>query len=268
MPPSRAFWKGYLKLSLVTCPVAMTPAITDGEKIRFRTLNRSTGNPIISRYVDGETGEPVEDDDAVMGYETAQDEFVLLEEDELEAVQLESTRTIDIRQFVPRESVGSIWRDRPHYLVPDDKVGEEAFAVIRQGMVETRTAGLSQVVLYRRERRVLLEPRDRGIVLWTLRDAGQVRDADEYFGKLKEEAAPKDMLKVARSVIAERTRAWDASMLGDRVQDRLHEIIAAKQKGAKPAKRKAPAEGRSAGNVIDIMDALRRSLAGERKPKR
>ena len=265
MAPPRAFWKGYLKLSLVTCPVAMTPAITEGEKIRFRTLNRATGNPIASRYVDSVTGRPVTDDDEVMGYETAKDEFVQLEEDELDAVALESTRTIDIEQFVPRESIAGIWRDRPHYLVPDDPVGEEAFAVIRQGMATTGTAGLSRLVLYRRERRVMLEPRDRGILLWTLHDPAQIRDADDYFGKLKDEPAPKDMVKVAQTVIAERTREWAPSLAGDRVQQQLQRIITAKRKGRKPARAKASEPPDSGGNVISIMDALRRSLAGERK---
>ena len=119
----RSFWKGYLKLSLVTCPVAMTPAISEGEKVRFHTLNRATGNRIQSRYVDAETGEPVDEDDEVKGYQSGADEYVLLEDDEIESVALESTRTIDIETFVPRDSIGWIWYDRPHYLVPDDTGG-------------------------------------------------------------------------------------------------------------------------------------------------
>ena len=268
MAAPRAFWKGYLKLSLVTCPVAMTPALTEGERIRFRTLNRATGNPVASRYVDAGTGDTVEDDDRVMGYETAQDEFVMLEEDELDAVALESTRTIDIERFVPRDDVPPIWRDRPHYLVPDDKVGEEAFAVIREGLAQTRTVGLSRLVLYRRERRVLLEPRDRGILLWTLREPDQVREAVDLPGQGEEPTPPADMVALARRVIAERRQDWDAALVADPVQDRLQEIIAARRKGRKTRKPEAAEPAPRAGNVIDIVEALRRSLAGERGVKK
>lgn len=268
MAAPHTFWKGYLKLSLVTCRVAMTPALTEGERIRFRTLNRATGNPVTSRYVDSRTGKLVDDDDQVMGYETGEGEYVVLEDEDLDSVALESTRTIDVERFVPADSVPEIWRDRPHYLVPDDKVGEEAFAVIRSGMERTGTTGLSRLVLYRRERRVLLEPRERGILLWTLRDPGQVRDGVEPPGKGKEPAAPDDLVAIARRVIAERTRPWDPGLLVDPVQDRLHEIIAAKRKRRKPVKAKAEPAAPKAGNVIDIMDALRRSLAGEVRKKK
>jgi DNA end-binding protein Ku len=152
----RSFWKGYLKLSLVTCPVAMTPATSETEKVRFRTLNRATGNRVVSRYVDGETGKPVDEDDEVKGYERGENEYVMLEDDELDSVALDSTRTIDIEMFVPRESIEWIWYDTPHYLTPNDPVGEEAFAVIREAMAATGTVGISRLVLYRRERAVML----------------------------------------------------------------------------------------------------------------
>ena len=177
----RTFWKGYLKLSLVTCPVTMEPARTAGETLRFHTVNRETGNRVESQYVDAETGKPVAEDDQAKGYEIEDDRFVILEDEELEAVGLESTRTIDIERFVPREDVGWIWLDRPHLLKPGDKVGEEAFAVIREAMVATGTAAVSRLVLYRREHAVALVPRGRGIVLWTLRYGDEVRPADDYF---------------------------------------------------------------------------------------
>ncbi|MGE0719715.1 MAG: Ku protein [Alphaproteobacteria bacterium] len=258
----RSYWKGYLKLSLVTCPVAMTPAITESERVRFRTLNRATGNPVASRYVDGRSGEPVEDDDLVMGYPVAEDELVLLEDDELDSVALDSTRTIDIRTFVPRDGIDLFWRDRPHYLMPDDEVGAEAFAVIREGMERTGTVGLSQLVLYRRERQVMIEPRDRGMLLWTLREADQMRDQEDRVERAKEARAPAEMVRMAADVIGRRTREWSPDLVGDRVQERLAEIIAARTKGAKPAKRTAP-EPPESGKVINIMDALRRSLAAE-----
>jgi DNA end-binding protein Ku len=171
----QAFWKGYLKLSLVTCPVAMTPATTEADKIRFHTLNRATGNRVESRYVDAETGKSVSDDDQARGYQRGADDFVVLEDDELDAVALESTRTIDIETFVPADSIPWIYYDTPHYLVPDDRVGEEAFSVIRDAMAATKTVGIARLVLYRRERAVMLMPRAPGIVLWTLRYGDEVR---------------------------------------------------------------------------------------------
>ena len=174
--PTRPFWKGYLKLSLVTCPVAMTPATTEKAKVRFHVLNRKTGNRVVSRYVDSVDGAPVEEDDLVKGYAKAEDEFVLMEDEELESVALESARTIDIERFAPADSVDAIWFDRAHYLTPDDQVGEEAFAVIRDAMKAAAVAGLSRLVLYRRERPVMLKPRDKGIVVWTLHYDDEVRD--------------------------------------------------------------------------------------------
>jgi len=262
----RSFWKGYLKLSLVTCPVAMMPATSEEEKVRFRTLNGKTGNPVVSRYVDAVTGKAVNEDDEVKGYPRGENDYVVLEDEEIEAVALESTRTIDIETFVPRETIAWIWYDTPHYLVPDDTVGEEAFSVIREAMAATGTVGISRLVLYRRERAVMLEPRGKGIVLWTLRYGDEVRNEKDYFsglGKAKPEARA---LSLVKALIKERTKKWDPKMADDPVQDRLLDIIAAKKKGRKrPAKRKAPPP--TAGNVVNIMDALRRSIKAEGKGK-
>ncbi|TIT61569.1 MAG: Ku protein, partial [Mesorhizobium sp.] len=145
----RPFWKGYLKLSLVTCPVAMTPATTESEKVRFHTLNRKSGHRVVSQYVDAVNGKPVAEDDEVKGYQRGEDEYVLLEDDEIDAVALESTRTIDIDMFVDADSIGWIWYDKPHYLTPDDPVGEEAFSVIRDAMQSTGKVGISRLVMYR-----------------------------------------------------------------------------------------------------------------------
>jgi DNA end-binding protein Ku len=262
----RSFWKGYLKLSLVTCPVAMMPATSEEEKVRFRTLNGKTGNPVVSRYVDAVTGKAVNEDDEVKGYPRGENDYVMLEDEEIEAVALESTRTIDIETFVPRETIAWIWYDTPHYLVPNDTVGEEAFSVIREAMAATGTVGISRLVLYRRERAVMLEPRGKGIVLWTLRYGDEVRNEKDYFsglGKAKPEARA---LSLVKALIKERTKKWDPKMADDPVQDRLLDIIAAKKKGRKrPAKRKAPPP--TAGNVVNIMDALRRSIKAEGKGK-
>ena len=263
----RPFWKGYLKLSLVSCPVAMTPAVGQQDKIRFHTLNRATGNRVESRYVDAVTGKPVDEDDEAKGYPRGDDEFVMLEEEELEAVALESTHTIDIEGFVPRESVGWVWLDRPHFLTPDDPVGEEAYCVIRDAMKATDSVGLSRLVLYGREKGVMLEPRDRGIVVWTLRYGDEIRDPDDYFTGLGKGRTESKLERLVESLIEKRSQAWDAKMLSDPVQDHLRAIIAAKRKGHKPAKAKPAQEKPS--NVVSIMDALRRSLeAGEGETKR
>ncbi len=266
---ARPFWQGYLKLSLVTCPVAMTPAITGSEKVRFPILNEKTGNRVVSRYVDADTGKAVDDDEQVKGYQVSDDKHVVVEDEELEAVALESSRTIDIERFVPADSVEPIWLDKAHYLTPNDEVGEEAFAVIRQAMTATKTAGVSRLVLYRRERGVLLKPRDRGIILWTLRFADEVRDPGAYFDKIKDAHVKKDALELAEGVIEKQTRAWSPKLAHDTVQDALLKTIANKRKKkptnvAKPVK----ASEDSGAKVINIMDALKRSLEEGRRAKR
>ncbi|WP_029558009.1 Ku protein [Xanthobacter sp. 91] len=259
----RAFWKGYLKLSLVTCRVAMTPATSEREKVRFHTLNRETGNRIVSRYVDEVSGKPVSEDDEARGYQTGDDSYVLVEDEELDDVALESTRTIDIESFVPRDSIGWVYLDKPHYLVPDDEVGTEAFAVIRSAMEETKTAALSRLVMYRRERGVMLEPRGRGLILWTLRYGDEVRHFDG--APEAEEAPDKAALGLVKKLISERTQAFEPEMVHDPVQEGLIDLIASKRK-KRPAKKaaKAAAEEPTGGNVVSIMDALRRSLSAEK----
>lgn len=263
----RPFWKGYLKLSLVTCPVAMTPAVTESEKVRFHTLNRKTGHRIRSVYVDAETGDPVDEDDEAKRYERGDDEYLVIEDEELDSVALESTRTIDIDSFVPRDSIEWVWYDRPHYLVPDDPVGQEAFSVIRDAMAATDMAAISRLVLYRRERAVMLVPRDRGIVLWTLRYGDEVRDPEAYFGEVKAARVDPKLMSLVGQLIEERTTEWDPDMVKDPVQARMLEIIAAKKKGRRPPRAKEP-EMPAGGNVVSIMDALKRSLAAEEKRSR
>lgn len=264
--PSRPFWRGYLKLSLVTCPVAMSPALSERDKVRFHTLNRKTGHRIKSRYVDATTGKEVDADEQVKGYQRGEDDYVMLEDEELEAVALESARTIDIDAFVPRDSIAWIYYDVPHFLIPDDEVGVEAFSVIREAMAETDTVGISRLVLYRRERAVMLEPRDKGIVLWTLRYGDEVRDEAEYFKGIDAKPDAK-MLDMMAGVIDARTKPWSPAMAKDPVQTHLLEIIKAKQHGAAKKKPKAAAEAEAPSNVINIMDALKKSL-GDRPTAR
>jgi len=259
----RPFWRGYLKLSLVTCPVQMEPARSAADTLSFHTLNRKTGNRVESRYVDAESGEPVADDDQVKGYPVSEDDYVMLEDEELDSVALESTRTIDIERFVPAGDVGWAWLDRPHFLKPGDEVGEEAFAVIREAMAATGTAALSRLVLYRREHPVALIPRDKGMILWTLRYGDELRPAEAEPAK-----GDAKMTRLVTKLIDARTEAWNPSFVADPVQENLKKIIAGKT--AKAAKAK-PAEPRgrepTEDNVVSIMDALKRSLEGNKKGK-
>lgn len=260
----RSFWKGYLKLSLVTCPVAMTPATTEGEKVRFHILNRNTGNRVVSQYVDAVSGAPIGEDDAAKGYPRGEDDYVLLEDEELDALSLESTRTIDIETFAPAASVDWIWFDRPHYLVPDDPIGVEAFSVIRDAMKATGTVGLSRLVMYRRERAVMVEPRDKGLVLWTLRFADEVRDPKDYLDKIGAEAPNAKALNLISKLIEERKSHWDPAMTHDPVQAQLLDIISGKKKEHTPARGKKRASA-APSNVVNIMDALRKSIDAEKR---
>jgi DNA end-binding protein Ku len=260
----RTFWKGYLKLSLVTCRVSMLPAVSESGKVRFHNLDRKTQNRVVNRYVDAVTGKPVDDEDQVKGYPRGEDDYVLFEDEEIDEMGLESSRTIDIDSFVPAESIGWIWYDRPHYLLPDDKVSEEAFCVIRDAMADTGTAGISRVVMYRRERAVLLLPRDKGLMVWTLRYGDELRDAGDYFGKAKTDKPAARALPLMKDVIAGRTRDWDPDMANDPVQDKLLDIIAARKKGRRKTKAVETAKEQPS-NVIDIMSALKKSLEQKRK---
>lgn len=266
--PPRSFWKGYLKLSLVTCPVALMPAVSEGGRLRFHTLNRTTGNRVQRQYVDAETGKRVADEDQARGYPRGEDDHVILEDEELDEVALESTRTIDIQEFVPSGKIGWIWFDRPHFLVPDDTVAEEAFSVIREAMRSTGTVGIARLVMYRRERAVMLMPKGKGIVLWTLRYGDEVRDEADYFGNLREAKPDGEALKLVSKLIDARTADWDPKLVEDPVQDRLLDLIESKRKGRKPARKSKAEEPRESGKVVSIIDALKRSIAAEKPAAR
>ena len=264
---ARPFWKGYMKLSLVTCPVAMMAATGEDEKVRFHVLNRRTGHRILSQYVDAVTGRPVSEADEVKGYARGEDDYVLLDDEELESIELESARTIEIENFVAAESIDWVWYDTPYYLTPDDPVGEEAYCVIREAMRSTAMVGVSRLVLHRRERAVILKPRDNGIVLWTLRFGDEVRNLSEYFTSIRDVKPDPELMRLIGDLIKSRKKAWSPEMVADPVQERLLDIIEAKKSGAGKVKARARAEPEPPSNVINIMDALRRSVAAAKKPK-
>lgn len=261
----RPYWKGYLKLSLVTCPVQMMPATSENEKVRFRTLNRVTSNPVTSHYVDSVTGKPVRSEDEVKGYQTSETDYVMLEDDELENVALESNRTIDIDKFVPRDSIDWIWLDSPYYLSVDEPVGQEAFSVIRDAMEAEKMAGIARLVISRRERAVLLEPRGKGIVLWTLRYGDEVRDKNEYFQGIPKEEEP-ELAPLVDQFIAQETKKWDRSMVADPTRKRLLAMIDLKRKQMKTQiKTSKPQPAPAGSRVVNIMDALRKSVEKDKK---
>lgn len=263
----RPYWRGYLKLSLVTCAVTLSPATTQGNKVRFHTLNRQTGERIHTQYIDSVSGKPVYDEDQTRAYEKGEDDYVILEEEDLDSVQLESTRTIDIGEFVPTDTIEWVYYDSPYFVMPADEVGEEAFTVIREAMAEGDVVGISRLVLGNRERAVMLQPWDKGIVLWTLRFGDEVRDEDEYWKSVKAEKPDPKMLSMVGKIIEERTTTWSDTMVKDPVQDKLLDIIKSKQapKRKTKAKKEPEAVGEPQSNVIDLMAALKRSL--EEKPE-
>ena len=261
----RQFWKGYLRLSLVTCPVAMTPATSDEEKVRFHTLNRETGDRVVSRYFDSVSGEPVEEDEQARGYERGERDYVVLEEEELDAAALDSLHTIDIENFAPVDSIDWIWCETAYYLTPDDPVGVEAYCVIRDAMRAEKMAAISRLVLRRRERAIMLKARDDGIVLWTLRFGEEVHDASDYFDRASlDRKLDPELVGLVAKLIDERKQPWSDAMVEDPVQSRLLELIEEKRKGARPRPRRKAEAGPPPNNVVSIMDALRRSVAAGR----
>ena len=256
----RPNWKGYLKLSLVSCAVALYPATTTSQRVRFNIINRKTGNRIRNDIVDAESGQPVEPEDRVKGYQYEKGHYVLVEEDELDNVALESTHTIEIEQFVPMAEVDRIYLDESYYLVPEDKMAQEAFAVIREAMRKEDLVGLARVVIYRREHLLLLAPRGKGLMATTLRYKSDVRAEKNYFDDIEDIKVPADMLKLAVQILESKKGRFDPSKFEDRYESALMALIKAKRSGKAPP---VITEERPS-NVINLMDALRRSARGDK----
>src|SRR4029077_15837291 len=256
----RPNWKGFLKLSLVSCAVALYPATTTNQRIRFNIINRNTGNRIRNEVVDVDTGEPVEPEDRVKGYQFEKGQYVLVEEDELDNVALESTHTIEIEEFVPMTDVDRIFLDESFYLVPQDEVAQEAFAVIREAMRKEELAGLARVVIYRREHLLLLRPRGKGLLATALRYRNEVRDEKDYFDDIENIKVPPDMLKLAIHILDTKKGHFNPDKFEDRYENALQDLVKAKRAGKAPPVVSEP----QPSNVINLMDALRRSAKGAR----
>ncbi|MEN3376456.1 MAG: end-binding protein Ku [Hyphomicrobiales bacterium] len=256
----RPYWKGYLKLSLVSCPIALTPATSSSEKVSFRQVNKETGNRIRYKKVDTETDEEVPSDQIGKGYEVGKNEFLIMDDEELEAVELESNHTIDIDQFVPFAQIDKRYYDQPYYIVPNDEVGAEAFAVIRKAMEGKGVTALGRVVMNKRERVIALEPWGKGLIGTTLHYAYEVRKADDYFDDIPDVNIPNDMLKLAEHIVESKEGDFQPDLFVDHYETALVEIIRKKQ--AHVPVRKGAGKVEAPKNVINLMDALRRSVQG------
>lgn len=255
---ARPTWQGHLKLSLVTCPVALYTATSSASHVSFHLINPDTNNRIRMVATDPDTG-PVERSDLVKGYEVSKDEYVLFDDADFDKVKLESTRTIDIGQFVDEDAIDRLYWDDPFYVVPEKGVGAEAFAVIRDAMQAAGKIAIGCLVLRGRERQIALEVRGNGLVAYSLRPHDEVRDADDYFDDIPAMKPDKDMVEIATRIIGQKQADFDPTEFKDRYDEALKEMIKAKQKGGKGVV-EAPEPDDT--NVVDLMAALRASLKG------
>src|SRR6185437_15918644 len=254
----RPSWQGHLKLSLVTCPVALFTATNPAGDVHFNLINPKTNNRIKMITTDPDTG-PIERSELVKGYEVAKGEYTLLTDDEINSVKLESTKTIDIERFVPGDEIDRLYWDNPYYLAPDGKIAQEAFGVIRTAMEKSGQIALGRVVIGTRERILALEPRDKGILAYTIRTDAEVRKPDEIFGGISDKAADPAMIAIAEKIIEQQEGPFDPSQFVDRYEEALKQLIEDKKKGHKPARVAEPQDT----NVVDLMAALRASLGAK-----
>jgi DNA end-binding protein Ku len=256
----RAYWKGYLKLSLVSCPISLFPATSEREKVSFHQLHKQTGNRIKYKKVDAETGREVEADDLIKGYEVSKGDYIELEPEELDAIAIESKRVIEIDKFVPKADIDELYLNNPYYIIPDGEVGQQAFAVIREAIRKEGMVALGKVVFTSREHIIALEARGKGLMGVTLRYPYEVRNEKDYFEDIEDEKVPKDMLELASHIVDTKRGEFDPSKFEDRYEDALKELLRKKQKGEKIER---PKETKPS-NVVDLMEALRQSVSAEK----
>jgi len=260
----RAYWKGYLKLSLVSCPIALYPASSGSERVSFNRINSKTGNRLKQQMVDAESGEPVDKEDIKRGYEYAKGQYVVVEDEEIDKIKIESTHTIEIGSFVPRSEIDDRYLDSPYYISPTDQVGQEAFSVIRDAMRAKKMVGLARVVLTRREHVVMLEPFDKGLLATTLRYPYEIRDQADYFEDIPDLKLPAEMMTLAAHIVDTKAGHFDPKSFEDHYEKALVELLRNKQAGL-PVQ--TIGEETSAPRVINLMDALKASInASTKKP--
>jgi DNA end-binding protein Ku len=259
----RAYWKGFLRLSLVSCPIQLFPATTEREKVSFNQINKETGNRIRYRKVDDETGEEVPSENIIKGYQIDKGQYIEITDDELESMALESKKTIEIDEFVPKTEIDELYHVRPYYIVPDGDVGQEAFAVIRNAIDQMNMVAIGRVVLTSREHVIAMEARDKGIMGMLLRYPYEIRDEKEYFDDIADVKITKDMMDLAQHIVKTKSGHFDPKQFEDQYEAALKELIEKKSKGVRI---EVPA-GREPTKVINLMDALKRSVKSEQPGK-
>jgi DNA end-binding protein Ku len=259
----RAYWKGYLKLSLVSCPIALFPATSEREKISFHQLDKKTGHRIKYRKVDAESGDEVESADIIKGYEVGKGDYIELDPAELEAVAIDSKRTIDIDEFVPRDEIDELYLNSPYYIAPDGEVAQQAFAVIREAIRKEGMVAIGKVVFTSREHIIALEARGKGLLGVTLRYPYEVRNEADYFDDIPDEKIPKDMLDLASHIVKTKEGHFEPSKFEDQYEDALKELLKNKQEGKSIEQPERP----KPTNVVNLMEALRRSVEAGGKAK-
>jgi Ku protein len=260
----RAYWKGYLRLSLVTCPIELFPATSQSEKTHFHQINTQTGHRLRQQMVDEATGKVVDKAHKGRGYELSKGRYVQVDEDELAAVEIESTHTIDIDSFVPLAEIDKRYIDKPYYIVPNGKVGAEAFVVIRDAMRDKGRAGLARIVMANREHVIALEPLGKGILGTTLRYDYEMRGEKPYFSEVPNVRVGKEMLDLAEHILDTKAGHFDPGKFKDEYELALRKLVKRKAAGKEI---EAPEPSEDNGKVIDLMDALRRSVHAHRGPK-
>jgi DNA end-binding protein Ku len=257
----RPYWKGYLKLSLVSCPVALYPASTQAEKTHFHQINTRTGNRLRQQMVDEETGRVVDTEHKGRGYELSKGRYVPIEEEELKAVQVESTHTIDIDTFVPKDEIDERFIEKPYYIVPNDDSGEDAFNVIRDAMQDKERVALARIVMAHREHILAIQPYGKGLLGVTLRYPYELREPNAYFRGIRNKRMPKDMVSLASHILDSKAGHFDPSKFKDQYETALKRLIQRKAKGKKI---EIPEEKEESSNVVDLMEALRQSIGGKK----
>lgn len=261
---ARASWKGFLKVGELTCAVALYTAASTSDRIAFHTLNRDTGNRLRREFVDSETGETVAKDDQVKGYEDANGRYTVFEPEDIAGAVPDADKTLAADSFIACSDIDTVYLDKPYYLTPADKQSVEVFSLIRDGLKQQKVAALAETVLFRRVRKLLIQPLDKGLIASTLNFDYEVRSAEDAFSDMPDKTIEAELLDLAKHIIGTKTGSFDPSAYEDRYEDALTEVVKAKIEGRKIK----PLPARAPTKVVDLMEALRQSAGMQAEPKK